>query len=68
MSFWGAREREPGIYSSTVIAARWIPGLRLTAHPGMTEDLARDDGATYRIRGGFFANATAIAEINGFMK
>jgi hypothetical protein len=32
------------------------------------EDLARDDGATYRIRGGFFANATAIAEINGFMK
>jgi hypothetical protein len=32
LSFRGARPREPGIS----IHNFWIPGLRLTAHPGMT--------------------------------
>jgi hypothetical protein len=35
-SFRGAHMREPGIHLSTVIAVAWIPGLRLSAHPGMT--------------------------------
>jgi hypothetical protein len=29
---------------------------------------ARNDGWTYRTRGGFFASSIAIAEISGFMK
>src|SRR5712672_2766092 len=30
------RSVEPGIHFATGHAVEWIPGLRLTAHPGMT--------------------------------
>jgi hypothetical protein len=32
----GLAKREPGIHRDMNAAVRWIPGLRLTAHPGMT--------------------------------
>jgi len=35
-SFRGARKREPGIHFSAEFVAQWIPGLRLSAHPGTT--------------------------------
>jgi hypothetical protein len=39
-SFQGAsKTSEPGIHFSTFDAAQWIPGLRLAAHPGMTQAL-----------------------------
>jgi hypothetical protein len=51
--------------------------LREAIHPAAREDVdcfvasaSRDDGRGYlsAIRGGAFANSTAIAEISGFMK
>jgi hypothetical protein len=32
------RSIEPGIHSSTRPAAKWIPGLVLSHHPGMTTE------------------------------
>jgi hypothetical protein len=36
-----AKRREPGIHSTTIVAAQWIPGLRQEAHPGMTTVVRR---------------------------
>ena len=33
----GRAQREPGIQCETDCVDRWIPGLRLAAHPGMTK-------------------------------
>jgi hypothetical protein len=41
----------------------WMAGTS----PAMTAEI-RDVFYAFAVRGGFFANATAIAEINGFMK
>src|SRR3569623_230487 len=36
----GSRSDAPGIHSSTALVARWIPGSRLSARPGMTEQVS----------------------------
>jgi hypothetical protein len=35
----GRAKREPGIHHAAGDAVKWIPGLRLAAHPGMTEKM-----------------------------